>query len=157
MYSRNLHGRSSAEERPFIIPENYRGNAFGEKSAAHEPDGDINTGMSLSQDEREEDRIRVMPRSERSQSPVKTVPYDIDSYRVDDRVKDFENERINEERCDAEHADEDDKPVPSAPGIFGGKGFGFEDLVLIGMILLMSQSEGNDDLILTLALLLLLS
>ena len=117
----------------FAVPENYSGNAFGDE--------------------------------EKSQNEL--VKENENTPEIEENAK-TENERNNREGCVYTKEDEGEtvevSAVPlgafrfslNASRLFRG-GIGFEEILIIALILLISQSEDNEDVIVLLALLLFIS
>ncbi len=149
MYSRNLSDGGGLRERSFVIPENYRGNAFIEREADETKPEKMPTCQN---DAGGRETVgRVYPQKARSTplvSPVMSIPTDMP-------VKSLPAESYSREEKEESLVNEAESKA-AEKGERGLRG-GFDELIIIGLILLLAQSEGNDDLILALALLLLLS
>ncbi|NLK40341.1 MAG: hypothetical protein GX303_08910 [Clostridiales bacterium] len=148
MYSRNLYGRSYSEERPFVIPSNYRGNAFEEKVIVEEPDNDKKEKKNRAEEKTEGSRKIISLDQERShfgkEAEREKTDKALDISEPAEAVQTVAGEKQTEKKANA--------------GLFGnGYSLNFEDIVLIGILLLLSLQEGNEDLLLALALLLLIS
>ncbi len=138
MYSR-YHNRSDA---PLRVPEHYSGYAFSERTAQQSPPHHIDVAKPTFPPPANETPMPAPPRPALPPPPQHHVP----------------RTPAIEEPC------EPTPPVPFLPG-FGqintknfpfGHGIGFEELLLIGLIVLLSGSEGGSDMVLWLALLLFL-
>lgn len=118
--------RYSRYSSQFNVPENYSGNAF-RKSA------DRDEVIEVDVDEEEK---------ETSQSVLETE----------------ENAESKNNSVAVSKNTSDTKSAPSGFGLDIGRlfkgGIGFEELLIIGLILLMAQGEENDDIVVLLALLL---
>ena len=124
-----MYARQSPLPRPLRLPRNYSGNAF---SAEEIP----TTGTAPTQEENP-----PMPESTPSEVPTAEAPPEEAATRASPAAKLF--------------------PTPGFKldlGRFFGKerglGIGFEELLIIGMILLISGNDKGDDLLLLLLLLL---
>ncbi len=125
--SRPRYSRYTSE---FELPKNYSGNAFAK-------DSDLRVAPMVDEPEYEE---------------------------VNDEMENFANEAREEAGANSiptsVSVGNDRKSVHKPTGfgfdlgrLFGGQ-MGFEELLIIGLILLMAQNEGNDDVIVLLILLL---
>lgn len=177
MYSRNQRGRSSVGGRSITIPDNYSGNAFFEKTAAtdpfipadikdmnNEPHNDLAPdNQNRAYEARERSNVRTAESGEesgrhwvmRNNAPLKVSQPD--NMQINDENLNGEQNKESAGECGSAEACDRKNPAPFQ-GLFskdGGHGLSFEDLMLIGLILLMSQGEEYDDMILILALLLL--
>ena len=127
------------------VPKNYSGNAFGDSFLRENTElQDLKAQIA---DEEEQPQVRqekILPKkklAEQTDSQISTT---------EDKQNDTESEE-----CSAS---------PKKKSLFGnvgfgrdlGKlfgGFGFEELLILGLIFLMMQNEGNEDIILLLILL----
>ena len=119
-------------QRDFVLPENYAGNAFRE-NVLEEMDEEIETVI---EDEAENiEMLEDMPQTPKEYETVEAV-----------------------HSCEGESNECKRLPRPRPFGFNVGKlfsgGIGVEELLIIGLILLIAQSENNEDIIVLLALLL---
>ena len=135
--SRSRRTNYDGYSRDFVLPENYSGNAFREDSA---------------------DDVKVDAESE---SVIESlVENDEGAEEPFERAEDVSEESVNTMgKCDIPLHNQR-KPFSSKLGfgfnvgkLFGGS-FGVEELLLIGLILLISQNDNNEDIIALLVLLL---
>ena len=117
--------------RDFVLPENYAGNAFRESTI--EDVGNRREGVLRELEDAKE--------------------------RIDEPIEASNENEVQE--CLAKPQEKSEckrlpRPHPfsfKVGGLFGG-GIGVEELLIIGLILLIAQSENNEDIIVLLALLL---
>ena len=131
----------------FSVPENYSGNAFR--------DGDADEKEAIGENEEIktncEDEVDEKAGDDKKDDAAAYVYSDgSDTY-----VEDSENERTPKKK---EVLKKKSSPLPLGlkldfGHLFGGS-FGFEELLIIGLIFLISQGEGNEDIIALLVLLL---
>ncbi len=137
MYSR-YHNR---RDEPVRVPEHYGGTAFSERPQPPEPPHRLNVA-------------RPTPPEE---TPMPAPPHPARPPRLSETLR----EPPVTLSCDTCKAPEAEKPLSILPplaakGFPFGHGIGSEELLLIGLIVLLSGSEGGSDMVLWLALLLFL-
>ncbi len=128
MYSRYPNYRFSGGVK---VPDNYSGNAFKPSDTPEEEIVGTDSSLSHSEtvSESEEDSALAVA------AESKAEPESVETFKRGGKGIAFPNFKFNIGR------------------IFSG-GFGFEELLIIGLILLISQNGADDDIILLLALLL---
>lgn len=150
MYSRNLYGRSYGDERPFVIPSNYRGTALDTSVMGREPEQKDPEKKARADIRREEPGGAAAP-----ERAAGTVPEYGGEDRSDSHAAEHEgaDSRAAQLQTAAAGAGSGAEALPEV----GGWRLSFEEIVLVGLILLLAQQEGHEDLILALALLLLIA
>ena len=137
---------SNTGARTIKLPENYSGNAFTEDFIR--------------------DNADTQKASEETPELEERKPWNSDSFSASEEKIEETKEEQNGEADNAESQKESEEcsAVPKKRSLFGNLGFGFdlgklfgnfgfEELLIIGLIFLISQSEGNEDIILLLILL----
>lgn len=142
MYSRYDISR----EKKLRLPENYGGCAFSERHTRSEPQRQLDIATP-SREPHDESRKQA-PVAAPSEKPQQTLPV------LSERL----GERCENEACakTSRLSDTDHKALAKKNFPFG-HGIGFEEMLLIGVIALLSESENGNDLLLWLMLLLVLS
>lgn len=144
MYNSRPRYRSTSDFTQVSIPENYSGNAFLRDGTAFDETFDERSDISLKDDE----------------STARDAAFEISS---------TEKEGDDSTKEDTAEVAKLISPREKKKGLFGSAGFGldlsrlfkggigFEELLIIALILLMAEGDGNEDMIVLLALLLFIS
>ena len=144
--SRPRYTRYDNYPQTIKVPQNYSGNAFTEDFIR--------------------DNTETQKASEETPELEERKPWHSDSFALSEEKIEETKEEQNGEADNAESQKESEEcsAVPKKRSLFGNLGFGFdlgklfgnfgfEELLIIGLIFLIAQSEGNEDIILLLILL----
>lgn len=156
MYSRY----DSRPERPIHLPENYSGTAFSDRPPIppHQPQSRQLEIAKPSPHRELDPNVAIPPPRSVPIPPPKETPPPKEEIRKEHEEKKDENEKEEKEhRSSAPSA----LPLP-VQGLFGhlgnafpfSHGLDFEELLILGLILLLSRNENDSDLVLWLILLL---
>ena len=142
--SRPRYTRYDSYPQAIKVPRNYSGNAFGEDFVRENID---------EREVGEQKRAEPLPRADVVERAAEEKRAETPAWQGE--PSDEENTGGEVEECSA---------TPKKRSLFGGSGFsfdlgklfggiGFEELLIAGLILLLAQNEGNEDIILLLVLL----
>ena len=140
MYSRY----NNSPEKPLRIPENYSGYAFAGGKPRQEIPRQIDVAKPTPAPPKEEE-----PKVPPSAEPQKSIS---GAFSAPDEKPHEKEEKVAQSASVSLY--EATKPKTSARGFPFGHGIGFDELLLIGLIVLLHGSEGDSDVVLWLILLL---
>ena len=142
--SRPRYTRYDSYPQAIKVPRNYSGNAFSEDFVRENTD---------EREVGEQKSAEALPRADVVESATEEKRADMPAWQG--TPSDEESTKEESEECPA---------APKKRSLLGSGGFsfdlgklfggiGFEELLIVGLILLLSQNEGNEDVILLLILL----
>jgi len=148
--SRPRYTRYTGYPSTLTVPENYSGNAFGDNFESEKSIADDDDEKVFAEECAASESLECATGEE-----ISSETYGSDEENENNNVG-KDKEEAESEECSAKPKKRGILPELNfgfnLGKIFGG-GIGFEELLIIGLIFLIAQSEGNEDIIVLLVLL----